>query len=135
MKAAIIALIVNVVASLVLMYPLKHNGIALASSIAAAVNVLVLTIVLKRKIGKFLDRTFYHSVFKIILSSVLMLFAIGLIEHFMPWDTQAGFKTRLIYLSATILTGAGAFFLSAYLLKSPEMHAFTNIVKKRLTRP
>ena len=135
MKAAVIALIVNVVASLVLMYPLKHNGIALASSIAATVNVLVLTIVLKRKIGKFLDRTFYHSVFKIILSSVLMLFAIGLIEHFMPWDTQAGFKTRLIYLSATILTGAGAFFLSAYLLKSPEMHAFTNIVKKRLTRP
>jgi hypothetical protein len=31
MKAAVIALIVNVVASLILMYPLKHNGIALAS--------------------------------------------------------------------------------------------------------
>ncbi|HQL98828.1 MAG TPA: murein biosynthesis integral membrane protein MurJ, partial [Smithella sp.] len=62
MKAAVIALIVNVVASLILMYPLKHNGIALASSIAATVNVLVLTIVLKRKIGKFLDRAFYYSV-------------------------------------------------------------------------
>jgi len=135
MKAAVIALIVNVVASLILMYPLKHNGIALASSIAAAVNVLVLTIVLKRKIGKFLDRTFYHSVFKIILSSVLMLFAIGVMEYVIPWNTHAGFKARLLYLSVAVTAGAATFFISAYLLKSPEMQAFANIVKKRLSRP
>ena len=135
MKAAVIALIVNFVASLILMYPLKHNGIALASSIAAAVNVLVLTIVLKRKIGKFLDRTFYHSVFKIILSSVLMLFAIGVMEYVIPWNTHAGFKARLLYLSVAVTAGAATFFISAYLLKSPEMQAFANIVKKRLSRP
>ncbi len=135
MKAAVIALIVNVVASLILMYPLKHNGIALASSIAAAANVLILTIVLKRKIGKFLDRAFYHSVFKIILSSVLMLFAIGVMEYVIPWNTHAGFKARLLYLSVAVTAGAATFFISAYLLKSPEMQAFANIVKKRLSRP
>ena len=135
MKAAVIALIVNVVASLILMYPLKHNGIALASSIAATVNVLVLTIVLKRKIGKFLDRAFYYSVFKIILSSVLMLFAIGVMEYVIPWNTHAGFKARLLYLSVAVTAGAATFFISAYLLKSPEMQAFANIVKKRLSRP
>jgi len=135
MKAAVIALIVNVVASLILMYPLKHNGIALASSIAATVNVLVLTIVLKRKIGKFLDRAFYYSVFKIILSSVLMLFAIGVMEYVIPWNTHAGFKARLLYLSVAVTAGAATFFISAYMLKSPEMQAFANIVKKRLSRP
>jgi len=135
MKAAVIALIVNVVASLILMYPLKHNGIALASSIAATVNVLVLTIILKRKIGKFLDRAFYYSVFKIILSSVLMLFAIGVMEYVIPWNTHAGFKARLLYLSVAVTAGAATFFISAYLLKSPEMQAFANIVKKRLSRP
>jgi len=135
MKAAVIALIVNVIASLILMYPLKHNGIALASSIAATANVLVLTSVLKRKIGKFLDRAFYHSVFKIILSSVLMLFAIGVIEYVIPWNTHAGFKARLLYLSVAVTAGAATFFISAYLLKSPEMQAFANIVKKRLSRP
>lgn len=135
MKAAVIALIVNVVASLILMHPLQHNGIALASSIAAAVNVLVLMVVLKRKIGKFLDRAFYHSVFKIILSSVLMLFAIGVIEYAIPWDTHAGFRTRLLYLSATVTAGAATFFISAHLLKSPEMQALANIVKKKLSPP
>ena len=65
LKAAIITLIVNVLASLVLMYPLKHNGIALAGSISAIVNVLVLAFVLKRKIGTFLDRAFYISFLKL----------------------------------------------------------------------
>ncbi|MEN6639014.1 MAG: murein biosynthesis integral membrane protein MurJ [Smithella sp.] len=134
LKAAVITLIVNVVFSLALMYPLKHNGIALAGSISAAVNVLTLAFVLRNKIGSFLDRAFYTSVFKIILSSVFMLGTIGLIEYVMPWNTSAGFKSRLTYLASTILAGAGAYFICAYLLKSPEIHAFINMVQKRLTR-
>ncbi|HOU51842.1 MAG: murein biosynthesis integral membrane protein MurJ [Smithella sp.] len=132
LKAAIITLIVNLVASLILMYPLKHNGIALASSISAIVNVLILAHVLKTKIGTYLDREFYSSVSKIVLSAFMMVGAIGLIEYFMPWDTHASLKIRLIFLSATIVCGAGVFLVSAYLLKSPEMHAVINILKKRL---
>jgi putative peptidoglycan lipid II flippase len=135
MKAAMIAVIINVLACLILMQPLKHNGIALASSIAATVNVFVLTFVLKRKIGKFLNRDFYMSVFKIILSSAVMLGAIGLIEYFMPWDISAGFQTRFIYLCITIIAGTAAFFTSAYLLKSTEIQALINAIRKRLARP
>ena len=94
LKAAIVALIVNVAASVALMYPLKHNGIALAGSISAAVNVLILAFVLRRKIGTYLDRAFYISIFKIIVSSVIMLGAIGLIDYFMPWDTSAGLQIK-----------------------------------------
>jgi len=135
LKAAVITLIVNVLFSLALMYPLKHNGLALANSIAGAVNVLILAFVLRKKIGPFLDRTFYTSLFKIILSAVIMLGAIGLVDYFMPWNTEANFKTRLIYLTCTIVAGAGVFFISAYLLKSTEIHALIDMVKKRLNRP
>lgn len=65
MKAAIIALIVNVVACLILMQPLKHNGIALASSIAATVNVFVLTFVLKEKSARFLPEIFMSPFLKL----------------------------------------------------------------------
>ena len=129
-----ITLIVNVLCSLALMYPLKHNGIALAGSISASVNVLILAFVLKNKIGSFLDRTFYTSLFKIIASSVIMLGAIGLINYFMPWDTLAGFQSRLIFLASTVAAGACVFLVSAYLLKSPEIHAFISMVKRRLNR-
>ncbi len=134
LKAAIITLIVNVLASLALMYPLKHNGIALAGSISAAANVLILAYVLKGKIGTYLDRAFYRSVLKIILSSAIMLAAIGLIEYLMPWDTSAGIKTRLTYLVVTVIAGAGVYFIAAYLLKSPEIHALVGKLKGRLTR-
>lgn len=135
MRAAVITFAFNLTASLILMGPLKHNGLALANSIAAAANVLILAFVLKRKIGPFLDRTFYTSVGKIIISTLFMLGAVWVIEYVMPWDTQASFKIRLIYLLTTITAGAAVFFLLAYVLKSPEIHALVNLVKRKLTRP
>jgi putative peptidoglycan lipid II flippase len=135
MRAAIISFVVNLIVSLALMYSMKHKGLALANSLAAIVNVFILSFVLKKRIGKFLDRSFYISIFKIILSAVLMVGAILLIDYFMPWDTSAGFKTRLIYLITAIFAGASVFFISAYLLKSQEIHALVNMIKRRLTRP
>lgn len=134
MKAAIITLVVNVLACLALMYPLQHNGIALADSISATVNVLILAYVLRSKIGTFLDRSFYASIFKIILSSVIMLGSILLVDFYMPWDTYANFKTRLIYLLVTIAVGATTYFISTYLLKSPEIYGIIRLLKKRFTR-
>ena len=135
MIAALIALFTNVIVSLSLMHPMQHRGLALATSLSAIVSVFILSFVLRKKIGKFLDRSFYISIFKIILSAVFMVGAILLIDYFMPWDTSAGFKTRLIYLITAIFAGAGVFFISAYLLKSQEIHALVNMVKRRLNRP
>jgi len=134
MRAAIVSLVVNLVVSLALMYPMKHKGLALANSLSAIVNVFILSFVLRKKIGKFLDRSFYISILKIILSAFIMVGAIILVDYFLPWNTSANFKTRLIYLTSTIVVGAGVFFASAYLLKSPESHSFVNMLKKRLTR-
>ena len=134
MKAAIITLMVNLAASLALMFPLKHNGLALANSLAAIVNVIILSIVLKKKIGTFLDRNFYISTLKIITSSVVMWGAIILIEVFMPWDSGSPFRSRLIHLLTTITAGAATFFICSYLLKSPEIHSIVRLLKKRFNR-
>lgn len=134
MKAAIITFIVNLVASLALMYPLKHNGLALANSLAATVNVIILSVVLKKRIGTFLDRVFYSSIVKIIISSLVMLAALILIDFFLPWNTEAHFKERLIYLIVSIAVGGSAFFICSYLLKSPEIQSIVQLLKKRFSR-
>jgi len=134
MKAAVITLLVNLGASVALMYPLKHNGLALANSIAAIVNVVVLSIVLKNKIGAFLDRQFYLSVGKIIISSLAMWGAIMLIDFVLPWSSNGQFRARLVYLIVAVITGAMTYFICAYLLKSPEIHSIIGQVKKRLKR-
>lgn len=134
LKAAIITVIVNVLCSLILMQPLKHNGIALAGSISATVNVLILAFVLRKKIGAYLDRAFCISIAKIVAASVMMLGGIFLVDYFMPWNTQSGFSARLIFLISAVIVGACVFLLSAYLLKSPEIHALVNTLKKRINR-
>jgi putative peptidoglycan lipid II flippase len=134
MKAAIITLIVNVAASIALMFPMKHNGLALANSLASMVNVIVLSIVLKNKIGPFLDRNFYLSTLKIIISSLVMWGAILLFNAFRPWDTNAPFSIRLTYLIMAIAIGAATYFACAYLLRTPEIHGIIRQMKRRLKR-
>jgi putative peptidoglycan lipid II flippase len=112
---------------------MKHKGLALANSLSAVFNVFILSFVLRKKIGKFLDRSFYMSVSKIILSSIIMVASIMIIDYFLPWNTYAAFKTKLIYLISAIAVGTGVFFTSAYLLKSQEINSLINILKKKLT--
>ena len=135
MRAAIIAFTVNLIFSLALMYPMKHKGLALANSLSAVFNVFILSFVLRKKIGKFLDRSFYMSVSKIILSSIMMVASIMIFDYFLPWNTYANFKIKLIYLISAIIIGACAFFTSAFLLKSQEITSLMNMMKKKLTRP
>ncbi len=133
MKAAIVALIVNAVFSVALMFPLKHGGLALATSIATAVNVGMLWIILRRRIGKILDRDFYRSLGRTVLASVVMWGIILLVGLIYPWDTEGPFDSRFIHLMLCVAGGAGVFFFAAYLLKSPEMTAAVGSIRRRLS--
>lgn len=132
MKAAIVALIVNVVFSVLLMFPLKHGGLALATSIASAVNVLLLTVVLKRRIGAFLDQEFYRSVFKVFASSAGMWIVILLAGAFFPWHVGGPLSERLLYLVVCIATGMAAFFIFSRLLKCSEMMTVIEMIKGKI---
>lgn len=134
MKAAIITLLVNFAASVVLMFPLQHLGLALANSLAAVVNVGVLGVVLKKKIGSFLDRKFYISIAKIIVSSLVMWVAIFMVGLILPWRTNGPFQDRLIYLGVAVAVGGITYFACAYLVRSPEMHNIVQQLKRRVQR-
>ncbi len=132
MKAAIVALIVNVIFSLILMFPLKHSGLALATSIASAVNVVMLAIILRRRIGAFLDEAFYRSTFKICISSIVMWGAILLVEIFLPWSIEAPLRERVLFLSVCIAAGMAAYLIVSHLMKCSEMMAISEMVKKKI---
>ncbi|MEN6320157.1 MAG: murein biosynthesis integral membrane protein MurJ [Syntrophaceae bacterium] len=132
MKAAIVAFLVNVVCSIILMFPLKHGGLALATSIATAVNVIMLAIVLSKRIGAFLDRGFYHSVFKMIVSSMVMWGVIILIGIILPWRDEGPFNERLLHLTVCIIAGMATFFVSSFFIKCTEMTMIIYTVKRKV---
>jgi putative peptidoglycan lipid II flippase len=135
MKAAIVALIVNALFSVALMFPLKHAGIALATSIASAVNVGMLWVILKRRVGTILDSEFTRSVAKTSLASLVMgavIFIIGLLT---PWHTSGPFSARLIYLVLCVVGGGIAFIAAACLFRSSEAMLMLGALRRRFFSP
>ncbi|MHB8910014.1 MAG: murein biosynthesis integral membrane protein MurJ [Syntrophales bacterium] len=132
MKAAIVALVVNAVFSVALMFPLKHAGIALATSIASAVNVGMLWVILKRRVGPILDREFSRSIVKTSLASLAMgaaIFGIGLL---IPWNPSGPFSTRMMYLLLCVFGGGFAYFAAALLFRSPEIMLLAGALRRRI---
>jgi putative peptidoglycan lipid II flippase len=132
LKAAFISLFVNVVCSVILMFPLKHGGLALATSIASAVNVIILAVILKKKIGIFLDGEFYHSLFRTVFASLMMWGTLILIGFLMPWENAASFHVRISFLSVSIILGMAVFIAVSFFAKNPEMMMLTGAVKRRI---
>ncbi len=131
MNAAIVALVVNALLSLALMFYLEHAGLALATSIASTVNVAMLWIILRIRIGNFLDTDFYRSLSKTCIASVVMLIAILTIDLICPWDVAASFDHRLIHLLSTVFGGTSAYFIAAFFLRSAEVSSAVAVVRGR----
>ncbi len=104
-RIAVVALIVNTVFSVALMFPLKHSGLALATSIASAVNVLTLGFLLRKRIGGFLDADFWRSVARVTAASIVMWIAVALTTHTLGWDVAAPFRHRFTVLAAGLAVG------------------------------
>jgi putative peptidoglycan lipid II flippase len=131
MKAAIVALIVNAAFSVALMFPFQHGGLALATSIASAVNVGMLWVILKRRVGTILNAEFTRSFGKTLLASLIMWGVIGLIGQWVPWQISDPFPARATYLVLCVCGGAVAFFAAALLLKSPEIVITLRTLRRR----
>jgi putative peptidoglycan lipid II flippase len=134
MKAAIVALIVNVAFSVALMFPLRHGGLALATSIASAVNVGMLWLILRRRVGPLLDREFFLSLGKTVLASLVMGGVLLLTGLAYPWQAEGPFSVRLTHLVFAVAAGGGGFAVASFFLKSPEIAHALAALRRRTAR-
>lgn len=133
-RIAVLALVVNTVCSAALMFPMKHNGLAFATSIASAVNVLTLAYLLRKRIGEFLDTAFWASVARVAAASAVMWVAVALTTHVLGWDVAAPFPHRLTVLAAGLSVGIVVFTASALALRCPETATILSVLRRKLGR-
>jgi putative peptidoglycan lipid II flippase len=117
------------------MFPLKHGGLALATSLASAVNVFMLSVILWKKIGAFLDRAFCRSLVHVLISSAVMAGAIYLVGFFITWNVHASLQARCLYLAVCVSSGLTVFFSASLLTGNPELLFFLDHLKRRVLRP
>lgn len=114
-KVAGWCLLVNAALNLILMWPLKVGGIALASAVSATLNYFLLYSRLKKRIGV-LRMGLRQYVFKVIAAAALMGLLTSLIwNHFFLWFNPP------LRLAITVLAGAVGFIAFCLFLRIKEM--------------
>lgn len=115
-KIAMICVGVNLFFNLALMSSLKYVGMALATSIAGWVNVVLMLVVLKKRGWLVFDRTLPLHVGKILVCSAAMALALVPAQAMvMPY--MIGHElVRFVALAVLVLAGLGAYFTAGLTL-------------------
>ena len=123
-RTAAISVILNIILNIVLMIPLKLGGLALATSISAIFNFIILYLLLEKKIGDFNTKTIADSFFRVLLASIFM----GIILKVMAMNHP---NFSFFGLFTAILTGIATFVLASFLFGVRESREFLTWITKK----
>ena len=130
-KVAVIALLTNIILSLIFMGPLKHSGLALANAVASSVNFTALFFMLRKKLGRVEGKKIAASFIKISTASA--------VTGLMGWFIIRGdiwMQSGKIIEKASAMTGVIALYIAVYILimylfRSEELTYLINMRKKK----
>lgn len=129
-----LAVAVNIIFNFILIKPMAHKGLALATAISSIVACMSLLYILRKKIGPF---GFMKSV-KCGLKSLIASVAMGMVVYFLyrvlGTKLGAGTIADIIVLGVSAGSGAVVYFVLIYLFKVEEMDWIIKIVKDKLKR-
>jgi putative peptidoglycan lipid II flippase len=133
LKIALICLLANVIliAVFISFTPLKHAGLALATSLSSILNVILLFWKLGPKLGRMNLAKHIQSLLRILLCSVLMGLAAYLICSLGDWTTTGNTLQKIFLLAIGIAVGLGTYLVCSYWMKNEEMRFLVKIVLKR----
>jgi len=129
-KTACISFFINLTLNFILMWPLKIGGLALATSIAATSNFIMLYILLVRRIGDIGTKRILDSFARILIAGVLMgIFSYAGARFLGTMDK--GIIVNIAGVLAVILISAFIYMISAFILGVQEMKSFIRWVLKK----
>jgi putative peptidoglycan lipid II flippase len=129
LRFALVAIAVNLVGNLILIWPLEHVGPPLATAIASWVNVLLLYVSLMRRGHFSTDPKLNRHLFRLLIAAVLMGAALIVINPLVDPMMNRTFGWRVAGL--TLLVGGGVI---VYAIATFATRAFTGAELKSLLR-
>lgn len=131
---AFISFLVNIGLSLLLMGPMLHSGLALASSVSALVNMLMLFWLFRRKAGLLGGRRMLRTALLSFAASVPMAAAVWFSVGLFDWSTTGQKLVHGGILLLLVSVGAAIYFLFSRLFRSEESIEMVSMLKRRLSR-
>lgn len=130
MQTAVISIIANVLFSVLLMGPLKHGGLALATSLASVLNLGLLIRRLRPKLRGLEWKNILNPACKSLACSVLMASGVRLTASLIMPAEQKSVTLLFSGLFISIFAGLVLYGIFSYLMKSRELEKIVSLVRE-----
>ena len=133
-RIAIVAIVVNIALSIILMKPLAHGGLALATSLSSMLNLVLLIWVLRQRLGVPDWHPIVISAIKTVVSSAIMGVGVYMIAYYTISSPTATFAHLSVGLLVSIVSGLILYAGLSRLMKSDELKTVTAIIQSKVHR-
>ncbi|MFP4194409.1 MAG: murein biosynthesis integral membrane protein MurJ [Desulfobacterales bacterium] len=129
-KMATYSIIANIAFGIILMGPLTHGGLALATSLGSMINFFLLAAVLQKRMGEIYWKKIVVSVARTVLSSIIMGGMLLWWHRMFPPDYAGGALGLLANVFAAILGGVTVYAACAAFFQRDELKSLMSMVKR-----
>jgi putative peptidoglycan lipid II flippase len=121
MLMATVSILANITLGILLMRPLAHGGLALATSLASILNLGLLVYAMRLKLGSLGWKSIARSACQTLFSACVMGGAVWVVAAVIIPSEDRTIIELLLGLMGCILTGVCIYAGCAYFIKSPEI--------------
>jgi putative peptidoglycan lipid II flippase len=112
-RLALIAMLVNLVGNLILIWPLRHVGLALSTAISAWVNAALLYATLRRRGHFAVDARLGANAIRLVLATVLMSGLLAFLAPLVDPHTARALPERVVWLGGLMAISVVVYFAAA----------------------
>jgi putative peptidoglycan lipid II flippase len=128
-RMGLVSVAANVIAAVVLMQPLRHGGLALASSLAAYVNVVALLVVARRRFGRIGGRALVVSAARTLGAALPLLLWCGAVVRW--WPARPTLVVDVGWLAVAMVGGVVVYCAASIAARAPEPRALLGMLSRR----
>ena len=129
---AAVSLVVSTVTALILMWPLAHVGLALASSISSLVNFCWLYLLLITRDRDFPCREFLREVASYFLLAAVMGAAVWPLSNWAA--ASVSFWSLALKTLGGVAAGMAVYFILSLITRRPHLRPLINLIRRKLRR-
>jgi putative peptidoglycan lipid II flippase len=133
-KMAVISLLVNIGAGIVLMGPMRHAGLALATSLGSTVNFILLVHALRKRMGRIGARRIVGAILKSLISAAAMGAVVGLLAWWGVPKCVGSTWYLMVCVFGSVLLGVLVYGGCAMALRSQELGAIVELMGGRFRK-
>ncbi len=133
-KVAALALLVNIALSLALMGPMLHAGLALAHALAATLNLGVLFVLLRKRLGGVRSGRILGSLGRTAAASAVMGLLCALLLGGGLWTAPGSPGLKAALLGGTIALAVGVYALVSFALGSEELGFVVKLIRQKFKK-